>query len=90
MGAEGRQFVGYTLQARLVRRGQSAAGVPWVGTTLSRPPRGPFSERFIAARNVSDSVPTRWDWDLLVQLRWDRGSQPDIVRSFREHPTFSC
>jgi hypothetical protein len=91
MGAEGRQFVGYTLQARLVRRGQSAAGVPWVGTTLSRPPGGPFSQRFIAARNVSDSVPTRWDWDLLVQLRWDRnGSQPDVVRTFREHPTFSC
>ena len=90
MGAQGRQYVGYTLRARLVRRGQSAAGVPWVGTTQPRPPTASFSQRFMAARNVSDSVPTRWDWDLLVQLRWDRSNGPDQVRTFREQPTFPC
>jgi hypothetical protein len=90
MGAEGRQYVGYTLRARLVRNAPSAS-VPWVDVTRSRQPTAGFSQRFMVVRNVSDSVPTRWNWTLEVQLRWDRsGGQQDVVRTFSTRPDFPC
>lgn len=89
LGADRPQFVGVTLRARIALRGQPSVE-PWVTRTQSIPPSTVFRQRLLRPQNVSDSVPTRVPWDLIVQMRWDRSNAADVVRTFREPLNWNC
>src|SRR5262245_39493711 len=86
MGSEGPGYAAFIMRVRLVRRGQTPGGEPWV--EITRPTT--FNPKKMVVHNPSDSVPTRKAWDMQVQFEWDRTGRPDAVRTFREPVTFDC
>jgi len=90
MAAVDPQVVGFRLRARLIPRSRPATGIPWATDVETFPSRPTAISRLMEARNVSDAVSLTRRWNLQVEVRFDRRSQPDVVRSWEGQVNFTC